>query len=184
MSDPLLEEKFRLNLPFYLETGVEKVWLENYLESLQRHINYVREAGKRLGVPFPQLYVHDASKFEVIEFPAYARQFYGDRGDPEGFARAWLHHQNVNEHHWEYWILRSIHTKNSRVDPDTNCLPMPDRFVREMVADWMGASKAYTGSWSIIAWWGKKRETIVLHPDTFKVVIKILQEVNYGDDGD
>ena len=29
---------------------------------------------------------------------------------------------------------------------------MPETYIREMIADWMGASKAYTGSWDMGEW--------------------------------
>lgn len=160
---------------------VETQWLVEYIESLQEHIGCVREIGHLLNVPIPQLAQHDQSKYGLLELPYYARQFYGDKGDPAGFAGAWLHHQNHNPHHWEYWVSRSVHSADSGADPATGALPMPDIFLREMVADWMGASKAYTGHWSIRAWWAKKEGTIVLHPDTRVALLELLEEVHYGD---
>jgi len=45
-------------------------------------------------------------------------------------------------------------------------LAMPERYVREMVADWMGAGRAITGKWEVAAWYAKTREHIILHPET------------------
>lgn len=55
-------------------------------------------------------------------------------------------------------------------------LPMPERFVREMVADWAGAGRAYTGAWGVSAWYAQNREKIVLHPEARRRVEQLLQE--------
>lgn len=179
------EVMFKTNLQDYLATGVEMKWVEDYWDSLKRHIEAVRTAGMRLGVPWPQLFVHDASKLSVGEFPYYARNFYGDKGDPAGYTAAWLHHMNHNPHHWEYWILRGIIDPEDDeahiIDKRSGCLPMPNNLVREMVADWMGASKAYTGSWSIRRWYRSHKDKILLHPNTRLVLESVLKEINYGD---
>lgn len=51
-------------------------------------------------------------------------------------------------------------------------LPMPEKYVREMVADWMGASKAYDGKWpkEKWLWWEKNREKVLsyCHPETIR----------------
>lgn len=182
MTDQL-ELMFKTNLGDYMATGLDMPTIEAYYKSLALHISYVREAGMLLGVSWPQLFVHDASKFTTIEFPYYARQFYGDEGDPAGFAVAWLHHQNHNMHHWEYWIMRSGHEREeaTTADKTTGCLPMPNHYAREMVADWMGASKAYNDSWSVRKWWQSHKNKIRLHPNTRLVVETILKEVDYGD---
>lgn len=110
------------------------------------------------------------------EYPHYQRQFFGDKGDPNGFARAWLHHQNHWPHHWEYWITRTNHIRGDTADIVDDCLPMPEKYVREMVADWLGASRAYTGSWDIGEWLSKNLQRIRVHPDTRLLVLKILAD--------
>lgn len=45
-------------------------------------------------------------------------------------------------------------------------LEMPDRYVREMVADWAGAGRTITGRWEVAEWYAKTRNTILLHPNT------------------
>lgn len=179
------QQIFKVNLAEYLATGVEMKWLEDYWVSLQRHIECVRLAGTRLGVPFTQLLLHDISKLKPEEFPFYARNFYGDKGDPAGYTQAWLHHQNHNPHHWEYWILRGIIDPEDDeahiIDKRSGCLPMPNNYVREMVADWMGASKAYTDSWSIRRWYRSHKDRILLHPNSRLVLETVLKEVDFGD---
>lgn len=128
-----------------------------------KHKWYVFRACRRMRVPLWRAIVHDWSKFTRAELPHYDRQFFGDKGDPAGFAAAWLHHQNHNPHHWEYWITRSGHAAG---DNNAGCLPMPETYIREMIADWMGASKAYTGSWRMEEWLSENLPKMRLHPDT------------------
>lgn len=59
-------------------------------------------------------------------------------------------------------------------------LPMPEWAAREMVADWMGASRAYDGRWPTAAhwpWWEAKRDVIHLHPATRAFVEILIGEV-------
>lgn len=44
-------------------------------------------------------------------------------------------------------------------------LPMPDRYRREMLADWRGAGRAY-GNADTAGWYMKNRQGIILHPET------------------
>lgn len=145
-----------------------------------KHKYYVYLAGRRLGVGWWQLVIHDWTKFTPAEYPHYQRQFFGDKGDPVGFARAWLHHQNHWPHHWEYWITRTNHAQGAQAGIVDDCLPMPEIYVREMLADWQGASRAYTGSWDIGDWLSKNWPRIRLHPDTRRLLLKILADGGTG----
>lgn len=167
-----------MNLDMFMIDGVERAWLEAFEVSVGKHITFVQEAGDKLGVPIAQLAIHDSSKYSIEEFPHYARSFHGDRGDPVGFARAWLHHQNFNPHHWEYWMTRSDHSKG-KSGAVNGCLEMPENYVREMVADWMGASMAYTGSWDMAEWCTKNLPVIQLHPNSMELVRVVLKELGY-----
>lgn len=149
-----------------------------YIGLTIQHKWFVFRAGLRVRAPLWNLFIHDWSKFTPSEAPHYGRQFYGDRSDPGGFARAWIHHQNLNPHHWEYWIPRTTHDRGGF--PPGEPIEMPEPFVREMIADWLGASRAYDGQWptSLKAWsWFQGRwDTIQLHPNTRNRVLEILRE--------
>jgi hypothetical protein len=139
--------------------------LKHFITTL-RHKWYVLVAGRRLKVSLWRLLRHDASKWSPAEFNPYARQFHGDRGDPEGFEKAWLHHQNSNPHHWEHWISRSPHVKGG----DGGLIPMPVEDVREMVADWLAAGKVYAGKWPDLTnytWFNENRHKMQMHPLTW-----------------
>lgn len=144
-----------------------------YFWATLRHKWFVFLACLRMGVPLWRAIAHDWSKFTPEELPHYDRQFFGDKGDPRGFAQAWLHHQNHNPHHWEYWITRSDHSKGAS-GAVNGCLYMPETYVREMIADWLGASRAYTGSWNMRDWLEKNLPRIKVHPGTRERITALL----------
>jgi hypothetical protein len=170
----------QFDLSQYLKPGIEMQWLEDYYESLNKHITAVREAGKKIGVSLLQQEMHDLSKYTVQEFPHYARSFHGDKADPDGFAGAWLHHIHHNPHHWQYWIFPDRFVpKGSKVE--NGVVEMPPPYALEMIADWMGASYAYTGSWDMQKWLFKNIPRIILHSDTAEYVRQTLDALGYAD---
>lgn len=168
------------DLEYYLTDSVDRACLESYLASLHKHIEAVQEAGRKIGVIEQQLAIHDRSKFGIEELPHYARQFHGDRGDPNGFAGAWLHHIHHNPHHWQHWIYPDGFTpKGSTVE--NGVVEMPQQYALEMIADWMGASYAYTGSWDMQEWLFKNIPKIILHSNTAEYVRQTLDTMGYCD---
>lgn len=159
---------------------------EKYATSLVDHISFVREAGKTLGVPENQLAEHDISKWSHEEFPYYALNFHGSLSPVDGekraisdlFVTAWLHHIHNNPHHWQHWVFSDGYTpQNSSVE--NGVVQMPDMYALEMIADWMGASKAYTGSWDMTEWLNKNWNKIKLHSQTRKFVSDVLSGHGY-----
>lgn len=113
------------------------------------------------------LLIHNWTKFTRSEYPAYRKRFYGPgRGKADedlpadlriDYDRAWKHHQKANDHHWQYWLLF--------LDRGGKCpLYMPDAARKEMIADWIGAGKAYHSP---------MRE--VIHPQTYAWIEKELE---------
>ena len=62
---------------------------------------------------------------------ARRQRSYDPNKQADAFKRAWLHHQR-QPHHWQAWCV--VGDRGAIVP-----LPMPQRFVLEMVADWYGA---------------------------------------------
>ncbi len=157
-----------------------------YLWLILKHKWFVLLAGLRLGVPIWQLIAHDWTKLLPCELPHYQRQFFGNADRPDQFIRCWAHHQNSNKHHWEYWIPRTGH---SRCDPpylDGQPIPMPMRYVREMVADWMAAGRAYEGRWPDVhdwTWLNNSRDRMRLHPRTAARLNNLLLALRGGREG-
>ena len=150
----------------------------SYLVTLYTHIGYVREAGKKLGVPEALLIAHDATKASVSEIGPYSKHFQGG-GAPKEFPYAWMHHISHNPHHWQHWLFPDSWSLRDS-DVVGGALPMPECFALEMVADWMGSSKAYTGDWDMSDWLSGNIPRIRLHPETALFVGDVLRSLGYG----
>lgn len=131
------------------------------------HKYYIIVWGIRLNVPLWQLILHDCSKFCPIEFFGYLNK---ENKQSNIYKNAWLHHQNHNKHHYQYWILRE--------DGKSIPLPMPMNYVREMVCDWIAANKAYSSSSKLFdeTYFELNIANIVAqtHSDTLKLIVHIL----------
>jgi hypothetical protein len=139
---------------------MRKHW--RYLLYVVRHKYFVLVAGRELGLGLWQLLIHDYQKFFPSEWTPYVETFYGEAPNmwADAFDRAWLHHQKGGgEHHWQYWLLPLD-------DGGTKVLEMPERYAREMLADWMGAGRAITGRWEVAEWYEKNKDAMQLHPKT------------------
>jgi len=150
-----------------------------YLSYIARHKYWVFTAGIKTKVPLWQLLIHDLSKLGFKEFSPYAELFYGGHNKTcvpdyirEDFDKAWLHHQNVNPHHWQHWVLLED-------SGEVKALPMPTKYIREMVADWAGAGKSITGRWDIVDWYKKNKRIMKLHPST-RVFVEFLIEAHFS----
>ncbi len=146
-----------------------------YLKGLLIHKWYVFLAGIKAGVPIWRLIVHDWQKFTKWEYRAYSQYNFGSENAKKvqhDFNAAWLHHENTAPHHWGYWIPRSGQCAN---EP----LPMPETYVREMIADWHGAEKAYQGKWDISEWVHENCPKMRLHDDTVELIHNIMNELDY-----
>lgn len=144
-----------------------------YLRYLLRHKWFVFVAGLRINVSLWRLIIHDWSKVLPCEWFPYTKSFYGPQPRTEitkaKFNKAWLHHQHVNPHHWQHWVLRED-------SGETKVLKMPEHFAREMVADWCGAGRAITGRWEVADWYAKNEVKILLHAETKTVVRKLVND--------
>ncbi len=115
-----------------------------------RHKYYVGIMCFKMGLYWQGL-VHDNIKFTCFPFKAYANHFYSgkkikgtsktgyskpttDVDDPE-FDLAWLYHQKSQRHHWQFFILKEDNGKEK-------ILPMTEKYWKEMICDWYGASLA------------------------------------------
>lgn len=151
-----------------------------YLKYVLRHKWYVFLAGLKIGVPIFILIFHDWDKFMPDEWFPYARTFYKPNGEKQykpdgtGFDVAWLKHQNRNKHHWQYWMI-------TWDKGNTECLPMPDVYRREMLADWLGAGKAITGKDNLEDWYWANRDNIKVHPETRLWLESQMDLSNYMD---
>ena len=110
-----------------------------HLKTVSKHKKYVAQACFKSGLYWQGL-THDLSKFSPVEFSASARHFQGNRSpidaekETNGYSIAWQNHKAKNKHHWQYW---------TDFDKGTVfAVTMPQKYVAEMLCDWIGAGKA------------------------------------------
>lgn len=146
-----------------------------------KHKIFVFKAGLKTKAPLWRLIIHDWTKFMPSELPHYGRQFFGKADDAEGFIHCWVKHQNRHPHHWEYWIPRTGHNRCVPPYPDNMPIPMPMWAVREMIADWLGAGRAYEGQWPDLCEWTwliKNRGKMRLHQLTQTRIDLVIEEIS------
>lgn len=140
-----------------------------YFCYVAKHKWFVFLAGIKLGVPLWALIIHDWQKYTPTEWTPYIDYFYrypGKKDKPkqvkEAFDIAWNHHQKYGPHHWQWWML--VYDDQDEMV----IIEMPDRYRREMLADWRGAGRAITGKDDVLEWYMGRRERMkrVLHPAT------------------
>lgn len=147
----------------------------SYLKYVLRHKWFVFVAGRKIKCGIFRMLLHDISKFRPREWSPYAFTFYNKDGfgrynETIDFNYAWNSHQKTNKHHWQYWVLQEDSGK-------TICLPIPKKYILEMIADWMGAGKAITGEWEVCNWYEKNKNKIQLNPHTKDIVEELLNTV-------
>jgi hypothetical protein len=150
-----------------------------YLKYITAHRWYVFWECLYAGIPVQGL-IHDWHKFLPGEWFPYANHFFGrkvrdktgyykptDTGNSD-FDMAWFRHQKRGKHHWQYWAI----PKGSGL----KLFPMPDKYRKEMVCDWAGASKAqgFDGKEEVKTFYLKNRKKMQLHPETREWVEKKL----------
>lgn len=144
-----------------------------YLRYVLRHKWFVFVAGRHVKVSLWRIIIHDWSKFLPSEWGPYAWTFYTKNGKsryqetPE-FHQAWNAHQKRNKHHWQYWLLQEDSGK-------TFPLEMSIKYIREMVADWMGAGRAITGKWECQEWYEANKDKMILYYRTRHLVEALLR---------
>jgi hypothetical protein len=166
-----------------------------YLLYVLRHKWWVFVGCLKLRVPIHQALLHDWSKFLPCEWGPYVRLFYEPDGtprrlrdasgaynpaeQPEEFQRAWLHHQRLR-HHWQAWVtLGDVRPVDSRGGTAPTAVPlrMPERFIREMIADWYGAGMAQARVGDPRPWYAANRDKMLLHPESRARVERLLGTV-------
>ncbi len=148
-----------------------------YLKYLIRHKWFVFLACHKCGVSLWRSVIHDWHKFLPSEWFPYVYTFYNSDGtkakyaESMPFAQAWNYHQKRAKHHWQYWLLTWDRGT-------TDALEMPEKYFREMVADWWGVGRAITGDWDAYTWYSKNAHIIRLHPQTRHHVEQLLMKTD------
>ncbi len=117
--------------------------MEKYIKHfiiITKHKYYVGVECFKRGL-YWQGITHDLSKYSFTEFFTSAKYFQGDNSlinkekAEKGYLVAWLNHKAKNKHHWIYWT--------DMKDGEWFGAPMPEKYIQEMVCDFIGAGKAY-----------------------------------------
>lgn len=164
-----------------LDAGINEQQVEDYLTRLITHISNVRDIGSKLGVPSNLLKDHDLSKFSTQEFVPYVQHHFGNKNNPDAYASAWLHHLHHNPHHWQHWVVPCDHNISGSTAVN-GALPMPEPYVREMVADWASFGVGKGESTEVAEWLSKTLSRMSLHPHTKKQIADVLGILDIGVD--
>ena len=149
-----------------------------HLKTVHVHRREVRRNCFACGL-YRQGIVHDLSKYSPSEFLVSVRYFQGDRSpymkekELFGYSQGWLHHKGRNKHHWEYWY--------DMIDGNWIPLPVPYKYLVEMVCDRVAACKVYqkekyTQS-SALEYYLSRNDRLYMHPDTAEQLEAILREI-------
>ena len=121
---------------------------------------------------------HDLSKYSPTEFGIGIRYWQGTRSpnaaerEEKGYSEAWMHHKGRNRHHYEYW------TDMHPVTKSYEAIPMPRKYLAEMVMDRIAACRTYQGKnytdGSALEYLDKSREQHLMHPETKKQLSFLL----------
>lgn len=132
----------------------------------------------RVGL-YRQGLAHDLSKYTPAEFAVGAKYYQGTRSpnaaerEEKGFSQAWMHHKGRNRHHYEYW------TDLSPVTLRYESVPMPRKYLVEMIMDRIAACRTYQGSAytdaSAYGYFEKSRDRRMMHPQLEKEVEYLLR---------
>ena len=146
------------------------IW--KHFKTITLHKLLVAKGCFRIGL-YRQGLLHDMSKYSPTEFLVGVRYYQGTRSpnnaerEAKGYSASWLHHKGRNKHHYEYWFDYQPDQPGKLV-----AVPMPDRYIAEMIIDRIAASKVYEGkNYTDASAWnyyrlGRGKDDELLHPET------------------
>ena len=153
----------------------------SHFKTITYHKYLVARGCFKIGL-YKQGLLHDMSKYSPTEFRVGVRYYQGTRSpnnaerEATGVSTAGLHHKGRNKHHYEYW-------QDYTTDPDRKGLlvpvPMPDKYVAEMIMDRIAACKVYRGKAytdsAPLEYYEQASKHEQIHPETAKVLERMLR---------
>lgn len=149
-----------------------------------RHKWHVFWACLKMGVPIHRAILHDLSKFSPAEWKGYVINFFNRDGtrkqvrdksgaydpneQPIEFKKAWMHHQR-NKHHWQGWI--SVGDRGT-----LSVIPIPVTYLREMIADWIGAGIAHAGIDNPRKWYDINKDKMIMDVASMIALMELMDE--------
>lgn len=135
----------------------------------------------------------ESVKKKINEVPGYAASAYSpykydwagyyDRGDAEYVRftkqyhftnRDWADFYRICGHHWEYWVMIK---PDPVLDTPYTILEIPEYNVIIMLCVWWSYSWEHKNLLEIFDWYEKHKESMLLHPNTRKLVEEILNKI-------
>lgn len=156
---------------------MNRAW--QHFKTITHHKYLVAKGCFAVGL-YKQGILHDLSKYGPTEFLMGVKYFQGDRSphlaerEDKGYSYAWMHHKGRNKHHFEFWSDYSLEASTRKLVP----MPMPDRYVAEMIMDRIAASKVYMGEnytdASALEYFNRGTDTDSMHEVTKKKLQEML----------
>lgn len=158
------------------------IW--GHFKTITSHKLLVMKYCFRVGL-YKQGICHDLSKYSPTEFWVGAKYYQGTRSpnnaerEDTGVSTSWLHHKGRNKHHFEYWVDYGIGAEHVLAG-----MPMPRKYIAEMIMDRISASKTYhpetyTDASPLEYFENGKEKLWFIHPDTsdqIEYLLKMLAE--------
>lgn len=155
-----------------------KTYALQHFKTITTHKLLVMKYCFRMGL-YRQGLAHDLSKYSPTEFLQGARYWQGNRSpnnaerEATGLSLSWLHHKGRNKHHFEYWTDYDIQSKKV-----IRGVPMPRKYVAEMIADRISASRVYLGDKytdsAPLEYYNKGKEKLWFVHDQVKAQLELL----------
>jgi len=159
---------------------IVKAW--QHFKTVTKHRFLVMAGCFKVGLYWQGL-THDLSKYSPTEFFNGAKYYQGIRSpntaerEIKGYSEAWMHHKGRNRHHYEYWTDISKETRQYE------SLPMPRKYLVEMVMDRRAACMTYQGKdytdSAALTYFRKSFERTRMHPNTqqeLEYLLEMLQD--------
>ena len=148
-----------------------------HFKTITKHKYYVFLHCRKAGIAWQGIW-HDMSKYSPAEFIPGVKYYQGYRSPNEGereqfgYSLAWMHHKGRNKHHFEYW--NDLNPASRKYEP----VKMPLKYLKEMFCDRVAASKIYGKEnytdQAALNYFHRRKEHPELHPDTEKMLLKLL----------
>ena len=150
-----------------------------YFGYLCLHKWYVLLAGIKIAAPLFRLIIHDMHRFRpssmigfvtYSEFMPYVPEWTDSMCSEEALK---LRHndQYKGKYNWQHWVL----IKN---DGTLYPVEMPDKYVYELVADWMAHERFVAKGkdrWNPSEYYLQNRDKMIIHPNTHRLILTIMR---------
>ena len=158
--------------------NIRNIW--KHFKTITYHKILVMQGCFKIGL-YKQGILHDLSKYSPSEFWVGVKYYQGTQSpnnaerEALGYSSAWLHHKGRNRHHYEYWLDYTATGKRGEIVP----VPMPDRYIAEMIMDRIAASKVYMGDKytdrSPLDYYYRGTDKAPIHPKTKAKLLYVLE---------